>query len=423
MISELIKARPSHDAITRELQTRLLDGLSASVGVGDLVRLHSPYRVCPLGAHVDHQYGSVLACAIPFGTDLLALPCKDEVQGLSCNFSPEVHIRLADAAALTPQRDWADHLRGAVWALQRKYSLVSGMRVVSRGEFYQAGLSSSASISLAYVSALADINGLTISINEKIRLACDVEQGFMGLRNGALDPAAIAKASAGQLTCIDTRSLEHSYCGFSDEVTFLAFFSGMRKALTPENFNTRVDESRAAAAQLKVLANARAGDSSALQSSVVLGDVPVDIYETHRDQLSAVHQRRADHFFSEVARVEQAAQACEVGDWSQLGALMAASSLSSINNYECGAGPVKDLVTILNELPNVLGARFCGPGFRGCSVALVKTADIEEVVEQCHTRYQACQPELASSMWVLPCQPADGVQALSMNGAGSEAVR
>lgn len=33
-------------------------------------RIFSPYRICPVGAHVDHQHGLVTGFALNYGIDL-----------------------------------------------------------------------------------------------------------------------------------------------------------------------------------------------------------------------------------------------------------------------------------------------------------------------------------------------------------------
>ena len=44
--------------------------------------IFSPYRVCPLGAHVDHQHGLVTGFAIDKGVDLWFNIREDDVVNL-----------------------------------------------------------------------------------------------------------------------------------------------------------------------------------------------------------------------------------------------------------------------------------------------------------------------------------------------------
>ena len=56
---------------TAEEITALRARLATRLGTKDLRWVVSPYRICPLGAHIDHQGGPVLGMAIT-GHTLLA---------------------------------------------------------------------------------------------------------------------------------------------------------------------------------------------------------------------------------------------------------------------------------------------------------------------------------------------------------------
>ena len=56
-----------------------------------MFHLFSPYRVCPLGAHVDHQHGLVTG----FAFEGLALESDDAVVG---GFKPQVHAHIEGEA-------------------------------------------------------------------------------------------------------------------------------------------------------------------------------------------------------------------------------------------------------------------------------------------------------------------------------------
>ena len=43
----------------------------------ELKHIFSPYRVCPIGAHVDHQHGLVTGFAIDKGVDLVYTATED----------------------------------------------------------------------------------------------------------------------------------------------------------------------------------------------------------------------------------------------------------------------------------------------------------------------------------------------------------
>ena len=60
---------------------------------------------------------------------------------------------------------------------------------------------------LAYLSALAHVNGLSLPPRDLVLLSRRAENEFVGLASGVLDPAAIVASRRGQLLAIDTRDV------------------------------------------------------------------------------------------------------------------------------------------------------------------------------------------------------------------------
>ena len=369
----------------------------------------APFRICPVGAHVDHQYGHVAAAAIGIGITLAFTPRDDGLVRIYSHAMEEMaefgteHIHPKEGI-------WLDYAKGAVVACKDLAGLktVRGIDCVVIGGAMGAGLSSSAAVGLAYTLALASVNGLQLSNQDLIAHDAYIEQRYMGLNNGTLDPATIVLAKADRLCHIETRENGVTYHRGGTPFQFVVVFSGIFEALTPANFNQRVQESWQAAEELKRLGSKQI-------DAPRLGDFEYAEFEEGRHRLSPVSRRRAEHFFSETNRVTRSIEAWEQGDISSLGQLMRRSAASSIANYECGATPVKDLVSILNETPGVAGARFCGPGFRGCCVALLEapyeSASARAAVFQAvKKRYAYGHKKLADLSWMLPCDIAGGAK-------------
>ena len=73
--------------------------------------IFSPYRVCPLGAHVDHQHGLVTGFAIDKGVDLwFDVRDDSKVELQSRTFTGDVAFDIA-TPALVKQGDWGDYAR------------------------------------------------------------------------------------------------------------------------------------------------------------------------------------------------------------------------------------------------------------------------------------------------------------------------
>ena len=75
--------------------------------------IFSPYRVCPIGAHVDHQHGLVTGFAIDKGVDLWFNVREDSQVCLrSLDFEGKVHIDLSRRTEMK-EKHWGDYARGA----------------------------------------------------------------------------------------------------------------------------------------------------------------------------------------------------------------------------------------------------------------------------------------------------------------------
>jgi galacturonokinase len=400
----------------RERMETLRRNVAARHGVPrDHVRMvRSPYRVCPLGAHIDHQLGPVTAMALDQSVLLAYVPAEsDRVQLRSLDFPGTVAFTLTDIPG-KQAGDWGNFPRGAAQALRKRYPLRRGIAGTLSGSLHGGGVSSSAAVGVALLLAFEDANGLRVSREENIALDQALENGYLGLRNGILDQAAILLARRGYLTRIDCATTGHRQIPAPPAMPpfrILLAYSGLRQALVGTDYNRRVEECTQAAQTL--LAAAGRGDAPA-----VLGNVRAEEYAAQRHLLRDAPARRAAHFFGEVERVEQGVAAWQAGDLARFCALVTASGASSIHNYECGSPPLINLYHLLVASDGVYGARFSGAGFRGCCVALVEPRHAEEVAARVRTAYAQRHPELAAGASVVLCDAADGAALVDPSAEG-----
>jgi len=398
--------------------------MTGTAGQGELIRevtrrfgvpaeavrvVRSPYRICPLGAHIDHQLGTVTAMALNEAVHLAYAPLDEpRVRLHSLDLEGEVGFDLAEVPAMI-DGDWGNYPRGAAQALsQAGHRLERGVVGVTAGRLGEGGLSSSAAIGVAYLLALEEANGLDLSADDNIVLDQAIENGYLGLRNGILDQSAILLSRRGKLTVIDCKDLTHRVVPAGEGMPSFAIlipFSGLTQALVSTDYNRRVDECRAAASSLLEAAGQP-------RPEACLGDVAPDAYAAHRGFLEGAPARRAAHFFTEMERVGEGIEAWEAGDVERLGKLMTASGDSSIRQYECGCPPLIDLYEILVETEGVYGGRFSGAGFRGCCVSLVRPEAAVQAAEEVRARYAERHPDLAARAPVLVCESADGAAVL-----------
>ncbi|MDO4934832.1 MAG: galactokinase family protein, partial [Prevotella sp.] len=165
--------------------------------------IFSPYRVCPLGAHVDHQHGLVTGFAIDKGVDLWFNVREDSIVKLSSlSFEGTVEFDLSRRSEVR-ERHWGDYARGAKYALKKRFELTHGIDGVIKGSLPVGGLSSSAAVLIAYVMAFAKANGITLKPFEVVQIASEAEREYIGLNNGLLDQACIALGQKDGLLFLD----------------------------------------------------------------------------------------------------------------------------------------------------------------------------------------------------------------------------
>ena len=205
--------------------------------------IFSPYRVCPLGAHVDHQHGLVTGFAIDKGVDLWFDISDNNIVNLtSRTFEGDVSFEI-DKPSQIRDYMWGDYARGAKYALRKRFKLTRGITGVLQGSLPVGGLSSSAAVLIAYVMAFAKANDITLAPFEIVKIASEAEREYIGLNNGLLDQACIALGKKNHLLMLDCESDEYRVIPKPAEMPDFElgiFFSGLTRSLISSDYNLRV---------------------------------------------------------------------------------------------------------------------------------------------------------------------------------------
>jgi len=367
-----------------------------------------PYRVCPIGAHSDHQLGKITGFAIDKGIHIAYSPKQNgvvELSSLQFGKRAQWHVR---AVPEEKQNDWADYLRGATIELGQKYQLKTGLSGVIEGTLPIGGLSSSAAVIISFLKALCTVNGIHLEDKELILLAKGAENNYVGVSCGKLDQSCEVYSQKDHLLYLDTRDDTYELIPASSSLKsykIAIFFSGVERTLAGSQFNMRVDECRSAAYALMAYSGMEYGKFR--ESN--LRDVPVDVFERFKDRLPDTWRKRAEHWYSEFDRVERGAQAWRSGDIEEYGRLSFESGRSSIENWETGSPELKKIYEIMTQTDGIYGGRFSGAGFKGCCMALFDPAFEESIFRKVETEYLAQFPELKGHYSAYVCQSADGV--------------
>jgi len=253
-------------------------------GVDPSDEVFAPYRLCPLGAHTDHNLGLITGFAIDKGIRFaFSADESGKIEATSVHFPTTEKWSTHDIPA-TKCGDWADYLRGVTLALSKRHPLSIGLKTVMQGELPIGGLSSSAAVTLGFLTCLCRVNGIRLRDEEKIELAHEAESRYVGVSCGKLDQSCEVYGKANHLLFMDMKDGSKEWIAQPDTMKpyrIAVFFSGVERSLVGSQYNMRVDEAKSAAYALKAFAALPYGKFN----ETVLRDVPADIFERYKDRL------------------------------------------------------------------------------------------------------------------------------------------
>ena len=367
-----------------------------------------PYRICPIGAHSDHNLGKITGLAINKGIHIAYSPKQNGVVEMSSlQFPKRAQWHIA-SVPLERQNDWADYLRGATLALAKLQPLKVGVCGVIEGSLPIGGLSSSAAVIIAFLQALCKVNGIALTQQQLIDIAYDAELNYVGVSVGKLDQSCEVLGKKNHLLFQDTKDGSYELIPENPAMKpykIAIFYSGLEHSLVGSKFNMRVDELRAGVYALQALAGLEYGKFG----EAMARNVPCEVYEQFKGQLPSPWQRRCEHWYTEFERVEQGAEAWRRGDIEEYGRLSFKSGWSSIHNWESGAPEQIRLYEIMTQTDGIYGGRFSGAGFKGCCMALIDPAYEESIKQTVTEQYLMAFPALTGKYGVFICESADGV--------------
>lgn len=360
-----------------------------------------PYRVCPIGAHVDHNLGKITGFAIDKGINV-AYGISDKIIVNSLDFDNEYEWNFD---VDKKENDWADYLRGATYYLNRSYPLKKGIKCVIEGSLPIGGLSSSAAVIISFMIALCKVNEIKLNKQELIELAFNAENKFVGVNIGKLDQSCEVLCKKDNLLYLDTKDNSYKLIEKPENMKpfdIVIFYSGLEHSLVSSKYNDRVGELKKAA---KVLA-----DCAGIKGENLLcRDIPREVFEKYKDKLDEVELLRATHWYTETERAELGAKAFAKGDIEEYGRLSFESGLSSIVNWQTGAPEQIKLYEIMKETKGIYGGRFSGAGFKGCCMALVNPEYTKQVIDEVSKKYLEAFPQFEGKYNAFVCKTEDGV--------------
>jgi galactokinase len=320
----------------------------------------APGRVNLIGEHTDYNEGFVLPFALPMRTVAAAAPGGEGWSVRSTLTEERVSFGIAEADAPGAVDGWGGYVAGVVWALRDAGYTVPPARIAIASDVpLGSGLSSSHALECAVLTALADLGGMDIAIEERPKLVQRSENLYVGAPTGIMDQSASLRCTADHALFLDCRTFAVEQIPFDLSVAGLAVLiinSNAPHQHSDGEYGARRKSCEEAAAILGVRA---------------LRDVPADGLEAALARLDdPVMQRRVRHVVTEDQRVLDTVELLRSGRIREIGPLLTASHASMRDDFEITVDQVDVAVRAALDA-GAYGARMTGGGFGGCVIALI----------------------------------------------------
>ncbi|MGI8457945.1 MAG: galactokinase [Propionibacteriaceae bacterium] len=335
----------------------------------------APGRVNVIGEHTDYNDGYVMPFALAQRTALAVRVRDDGRWRVTSTFSDEV-VAFGPDDLQPGTEGWHAYVAGVVWALREAGHEIPGADfAVSSTVPIGAGLSSSAALECATMTALADLAGLDIGAMDRAKLARVAENAYVGAPTGLMDQAASTLCTADHALFLDCRTLA------TEQVPLDLTAAGYALLVLDTNTPHALVDSEYAERRRSCETAARILGVAALRDVTDLDDA---LGRLDEDLL----RRRVRHVVTENERVLAARFVLDAEGPVGLAPLLDASHASMRDDFEITV-PTVDLAVVAAREAGALGARMTGGGFGGCIIALTPADEVAAVAAHVHERFAA----------------------------------
>ncbi|MEH3156803.1 MAG: galactokinase [Gordonia paraffinivorans] len=336
----------------------------------------APGRVNLIGEHTDYNDGFALPIALDRHTEVTLAP----------NGSSTVTVRADDHGVAefpvgTGTGDvtgWAAYVAGVFWAARSAgVTLTGGDLTITSTVPVGAGLSSSAALECAVLTAISAAAGVQLDPIAAARIAQVAENDYVGAPTGLLDQIASMCGREGHALLVDFADTSVEAVPFdtaADGVELVVIDSRTTHGHAGGEYADRRRACERAARDLGLTSLREVGDDDLDE---ILGAVtdPVD-------------RRRARHVVTENRRVLDAVEALRARDLPTVGLLMDASHASMRDDFAITT-PVIDRIAEVARRHGAHGARMTGGGFGGSVIALMPPDAIDRLTCALHDEARA----------------------------------
>ncbi len=376
-------------------------------GVEPDILTRAPGRVNLIGEHTDYNAGFVLPATVDFDV-VMSARARDDNKLLLYSIDYDQSAE-TDYARLHEDRHflWVKYVAGVADQLLRRGYALRGAEIAFSGDVPRgSGLSSSAAVEMAAVTAFCEMNHLDIAPVERVKIAQKAENEFVGVPCGIMDQFISGLGAADSALFIDCRSYDYRHVPLDLSDTKIVICDSQKKrSLAASAYAQRCKECAEGVRRLSELLG---------RPIEALREVEAGEFANVEDQIPSPIRERCRHVITENDRVLQAIDALELNKLEVFGELMNASHASLRDDYEVSCEELNTICEAGNQVEGELGSRMTGAGFGGCTVHLVKTDAVEDFRNALTRQYYAPR-DLEPTIYVCASSPGaglvDGVQA------------
>ena len=331
-----------------------------------------PGRINLIGEHLDYNNGLSISCGINKWVSVSISNRKDSqiiVRSENLNsdffFKTDFKYRAKEL--------WHKYVLGALNIFVSKYQLKQGLNIIINGNIpIGSGLSSSAALEVALLSACFNLFNIEIDKLELAKLCQKIENEYLLINSGLLDQLSSIHAKDNYYTLINFEDLSQSYIANNiQEVSLLVIDSMIKRELASSKYVERVEECK--------------------KGFQIINQDKLDrILELDLNELETypIIKKRFLHIISEYKRVHQMKDCIINNNVIDAGKILIESHNSLKQDYEVSCEEIDFLIDISMEYQDWYGGRIMGGGFGGSTINLVKTKSVESYIKLIDRNYK-----------------------------------
>ncbi len=346
------------------------------------ITIKAPGRINLMGEHVDYNNGFVLPAAIN----------KSAIVSISKRADHQIHLTAIDLPdeliieslfdLVVQEKKWANYIIGVIAQFVKKKTFSSGFNLALTSDVpIGAGLSSSAAIECAVAFALNELFSFGFDKMELALMAQKAEHEFAGVQCGIMDQFASIFGQQNHVLLLDCATMEFQYFPLElNEYEIVLFDTGVKHALANSEYNTRRLECEAG---IKFIQEKFPKVQSLRDASISM------LNEAMGETQNSKVYNRCKYVIEEIERTQLATQDLLKNDLLAFGAKMFETHEGLSALYEVSCPELDLLVNAVKNNLHVLGARMMGGGFGGCTINIVKSAFVQQIINDTIINYKA----------------------------------